>query len=216
MTAPDRLDLPARRRRHVRLIAALTELIGASAEAASAVFSPIATAPPAQEAVPVDLMPIKKVALTAALALDHARGQDEDRWPAAVAREQKAAARTYSARYAVARAQSLLADPGLPGMPLPTAEQAADVDLISAGDAVAAQWRHDTERAVALVRELAAGGELAVDEVLDAALDSTVLTGLVALHTAADASDPSTAAERCVEAIPYLVLAVTLASVDLD
>ncbi|WP_405896154.1 hypothetical protein OG242_00040 [Streptomyces sp. NBC_00727] len=38
-------DLPARRRRHARLIAALTTLIGACAEAAGAVYQPIAAAP---------------------------------------------------------------------------------------------------------------------------------------------------------------------------
>ncbi|GGN62001.1 hypothetical protein GCM10012285_61690 [Streptomyces kronopolitis] len=213
---PDHLDLPARRRRHARLIAALTGLIGACAEAADLVYWPIATAPPGQEAVAVDVMPLKKVALTAAIALDHARDADKDRWPTAVAREQEDAARTYAARCVVARAQDLLEEPGPLDMPPLTAEHAAEADLISAGATVATRWRRDPEQAVALVRELAADGELSVNEILDAAVDSTVLTGLVALHDAVDTPDPSTAAEKCVEATPYLALAVTLASVDLD
>ncbi|MFJ2675097.1 hypothetical protein [Streptomyces sp. NPDC087525] len=215
-TTPDHLELPARRRRHARLIAALTELIGACADAASAVYSPLATAPPGREAVTVDLMPLRKVTLTAAILLDRARDEDTDRWPAAVAREQETAARTYAARCVVTRAQDLLEEPGVPGVPVPAAEQAAEAELISAGDAVAAQWRHDPEQAVALVRELAAGGEFSVDEILDAAVDSTVLTGLVALQGGVDAADPSATAEQCVGGVPYLALAVALASIDLD
>ncbi|MGZ2359868.1 hypothetical protein LRE75_24705 [Streptomyces sp. 372A] len=44
-TASDHLDLPARRRRYAQLIAALTTLSGACAEAAGAVYQPIAAAP---------------------------------------------------------------------------------------------------------------------------------------------------------------------------
>nr|WSU78431.1 hypothetical protein OG499_38320 [Streptomyces anulatus] len=66
--------------------------------------------------------------------------------------------------------------------------------------------------------ELTAGGELAVDEVLDAAVDAVVVTGLLALAEARTtaATDPSTAAELCLVAVPHLALAVTLASADLD
>lgn len=188
---PDRLDLPARRRRHARLIAALTTLIGACAEAAGAVYQPIAAGPPGQEAVTVDLMPLRKVALTAATLLDFARDEDDARWPAVVVREQEEAVRTYAARCVVARAQELVEDAGPPGVPLPTAEQAGVIDLASAGDAVAARWRRDPQQAVVLVHELVAGGEFSVDEVLDAAVDATVL-------------------------VPHIALAVTLASADLD
>ncbi|MFE2599840.1 hypothetical protein ACFXCZ_25660 [Streptomyces sp. NPDC059396] len=59
-------------------------------------------------------------------------------------------------------------------------------------------------QAVVLVRKLAADGELSLDKILDAAVDPTVLTGLVTLHDAVDASDPIAAAERCVEATSYL------------
>ncbi|MFJ8648949.1 hypothetical protein ACIRNI_22865 [Streptomyces sp. NPDC093546] len=58
MTAPpDRLALPARRRRHARLIAALTTLIGACSDAAAAVYQPIAAAPPGRKAVEVSTLP---------------------------------------------------------------------------------------------------------------------------------------------------------------
>ncbi|MFF4739954.1 hypothetical protein ACFY2W_29340 [Streptomyces sp. NPDC001262] len=73
---------------------------------------------------------------------------------------------------------------------------------MSAGDEVAARWRRDPEEAAALVRELVAGGELAADEVLDEAVDSAVLTGLLVLQEARATSDPGTAAELCLSAIP--------------
>ncbi|MFE2498963.1 hypothetical protein ACFXKS_34135 [Streptomyces scopuliridis] len=127
MTAtPGRLDLPARRRRHARLIAALTTLIGACAEAAGEVYRPIAAAPP-------------DTAVT-----------------------------------------------------------------------------ERSEEAATVLRELMVCGELAADDVLDEAVDSAVLTGLLALQEARTASDPSTAAELCLSAVPHIALAVTLASADLD
>ncbi|MEU5583065.1 hypothetical protein ABZ791_36330 [Streptomyces huasconensis] len=89
------------------------------------------------------------------------------------------------------------------------------MDLVSAGTEVAAQWRADPDAAVALVHEMAASGELAVDEVLDEAVDAAVLAGLLALLEARTAPDPSTAAELCLSAVPHVALAVTLASVDL-
>jgi hypothetical protein len=215
----DRLDLPARRRRHARLIAALTTLIGACAEAAGAVYQPIAAASPGQEAVEVNLLPCLQVSLSAASLLDLARGEDQARWPAVVAWERRESRRTYAARCAVAAAQELTEEadpPGEHGVPLPTVEQTAAMDLVSAGTEVAAQWRADPKAAVALVHELAAGGELAVDEVLDEAVDAAVLTGLLALLEARTAPDPSTAAELCLSAVPHIALAVTLASADLD
>lgn len=217
-TTRDCLDWPARRRRHARLIAALTTLIGACAEAAGAVYQPIAVAPPGQEDVEVALLPCIQVSLTAAALLDLARAEDDARWPTAVTREREQSRRTYAARCAVAEAQELAEQtgmPGDPGVPLPTVEQSAAMDLASAGDEVAARWLDDPEEAAALVCELVGSGELAADEVLDAAVDSAVLTGLLALQEARSASNPSTAAERCLSGVPYFALAVTLASADL-
>ncbi len=105
---------------------------------------------------------------------------------------------------------------GVRGVALPRVEQPAAMGLMSVGDEVAARWRTDPHQAVAVVRELVAGGELAVDEVLDAAADSLVLAGLLALQEARTASDPSTAAEFCLGAVSHVTLAVTLASAGLD
>ncbi|MET8732150.1 hypothetical protein ABZV81_34010 [Streptomyces parvus] len=92
------------------------------------------------------------------------------------------------------------------------------MELVSAGDEVAACWRDDPQQATVLVRELTAGGELVVDEVLDAAVDAMVVCGLLALAEARTkaTADPSAAAELCLTAVPYLARAVTLASADLD
>ena len=217
-TTPDRLALPARRRRHSRLIAALTTLIGSCADAAGAVYQPIAAAPPGQEAVEVSLLPCVQVSLSAAPLLDRARTEDNARWPAAMAREREEARQTYAARCAVAEAQELAeqADPpGEHGVPLPTVEQSAAMDLVGVGDEVAARWLDDPEEAGAFVRKLEVSGELTADEVLDEAVDSAVVAGLLALQEARTASDPSTAAEFCLSAVPHIALAVTLASADL-
>ncbi|MFG2220479.1 hypothetical protein ACGFN1_37730 [Streptomyces sp. NPDC048685] len=213
------MNLPARRRRHARLIAALTTLIGACAEAAGAVYQPIAAASPGTEAVKVDVLPCVQVSLTAAALLDRACAEDDARWPAAMAWERAQAQRTYAARCAVAQAQEAVEQGDLPGqtdVPLPTLEQAAAMDLVSAGTEVTARWRTDPEEAVALVHELAASGELAVDEILDEAVDAAALTGLLALQQARTAPDPSTAAELCLSAVSHIALAVTLDSADLD
>ncbi|MFI5654877.1 hypothetical protein ACIA71_27065 [Streptomyces anulatus] len=92
------------------------------------------------------------------------------------------------------------------------------MDLVGAGDEVAACWRRDPQEAAALVLELTAGGELAVDEVLDAAVDAVVVCGLLALAEARTAATtaPITAAKLCLAAVPHLAHAVTLASADLD
>lgn len=118
----------------------------------------------------------------------------------------------------MAQAQELAeqAEPsGGNGVPLPTVEQTAAMDLVSAGGEVAARWQTDPETAIALVHELAAGGELTVAEILDEAVDAVVLTALPALQQARTAPDPSTAAELCLSALPHIALAVTLASADL-
>ncbi|MFF2375080.1 hypothetical protein ACFVUW_11935 [Streptomyces xiamenensis] len=62
-TTPECLELPARRRRHARRIAALTELIGACAQAAGAAYGPIAAAPPEQEGIEVSLLPCVRLGL---------------------------------------------------------------------------------------------------------------------------------------------------------
>ncbi|MFE7451470.1 hypothetical protein [Streptomyces griseus] len=213
---------PARRRRHARLIAALASLIGACAEAAGEVYGPVAAAPPGLEGVEVRTLSCVRVALSGPLLLDVARGEDAARWPEAVVREEAAACQTYAARCAVAEAHDAVhrtaSGPGQGPVPLPTVEAGARMELVSAGDEVASLWRDDPQQAVALVRELTAGGELTADEVLDLAVDVMVVCGLLALTEARTAAmkDPSTAAELCLTAVPHLAFAVSLASVDLD
>jgi hypothetical protein len=209
-TTPDRPELlPARRRRHARLIAALTQLIGACAEAAGTVYRPIAAAPPDQEGVEVNLLPCLQVSLSTAPLLD--KGPSRGRRPVAGRRGAGTGGGrgTFAARCALAAAGEVFQPDGPPG-------QAAAMELASAGEDVAARWRHDPEDAVALVRELVAGGEFTADEVLDDAVDSAVLAGLLTLQEVRDASDPSAAAELCLHAVPHIALAVTLASADLD
>ncbi|MFC5888080.1 hypothetical protein [Kitasatospora aburaviensis] len=101
-------------------------------------------------------------------------------------------------------------------VPLPTAEQGAVIDLAGAGDEVAELWRDDPAKAAVLVRELAACKKFTAAEVLDAAVDVAIGAGLLALNEAGTAGDPSMMAEQCLGAVPYLVLAVALASADLD
>ncbi|MFJ5928016.1 hypothetical protein ACIQF6_36015 [Kitasatospora sp. NPDC092948] len=101
-------------------------------------------------------------------------------------------------------------------VPLPTAEQGAVIDPAGAGDEVAELWRDDPAKAAGLVREPAACGECTAAEVLDAAVDAAIGAGLPALNDAGKAPDPSMMAEQRLEAVPYLVLAVALASADLD
>lgn len=86
----------------------------------------------------------------------------------------------YAARCAVAKTQELAEQAGPTGehdVPRPTVHQFAAMDLVSSG-------------------------ELAADEVRDEAVDSAVLSGLLALQEARTASDPSTAAEICLSASP--------------
>lgn len=201
------------------MIAALTTLIGACSEAAGAVYQTIADAPPGQEAVEVSLMPCIQVSLSAALLLDRAQAEDADRWVGAVRHEVEQARRTFTARCAVAQAQDATEPAGTVGehgVPLPTVEQGAAMDLAGAGGEVAARWREDPSQAAALVLELAATGEFTTREVLDEAVSTTVVAGLLALQATRGTSDPTMAAELCLSAVPYLVLAVTLASADLD
>ncbi|MBV6703155.1 hypothetical protein KV557_39720 [Kitasatospora aureofaciens] len=165
----------------------------------------------------VDSLPVVYLGHTAAPLLEAARAEDDARWSAAVAREREQAQRTSAARVALARAQEIVEEPELSWpVPLPNAQQSAAIDLAGAGDQVAELWRADPEQAAALVRELAAGGEFNAAEVLDAAVEAAIGTALLALADAGMASDPSMKAEQCLEAVPYLVLAVALASADLD
>nr|WP_052183557.1 hypothetical protein [Streptomyces sp. SID8381] len=215
------LDPPARRRRHARLIAALTSLIGACAAAAGDVYDPIARAAPGQTAVPVSLLQCVQLSLSGPLLLDVAVQEDAARWPEAVQREQAAARRTFGARCAGIELDRAL-DGAAPApqsaeeVPVPTVPQAAAGALIEAGHLVCEQWAESPEQAVALVKEIIAEGEFTASEILDEAVDCAAGAGALALDGVRSQSDPSMAAERCLLAVRYFALAVSLASADLD
>ncbi|MEU5443739.1 MULTISPECIES: hypothetical protein [Streptomyces] len=73
------------------------------------------------------------------------------------------------------------------------------MELASSGEDVAARWRHDPEDAIALVQELVANGEFTEDEVLNDAVDSAVLTGLLTLQEVRTASDLESCPLRIME-----------------
>ncbi|SEE58723.1 hypothetical protein SAMN04490357_7662 [Streptomyces misionensis] len=220
--APDHLALPARRRRHARLISTLTTLIGGCADAAGDVYGPIAAAPPEQSGVPVSLEKSLQLSLSAPLLLDQAVQQDAARWPSAVLHEQATARRTFAARCALASAEQALhgteqdqrSTPGT--VPPPTVPQSAALDLAELGEAVLTHWAADREEAVALVERAVAGGEYTAHEILDEATDVAVLAGVLALHDMRGQTDPSAAAECCLLAARHYALAISLASADLD
>ncbi|MGW0844288.1 hypothetical protein ACWD26_29945 [Streptomyces sp. NPDC002787] len=218
--------MPARRRRHARLIATLTDLIGDCAAAASAVYGPIADAPPEQANVPVDLWPLNALSHSASTRLDAARAQDVARWPAVVAKEKEDDQRTFAARCATAEAEQVLHEaafgdasdrPQPPGaIPLPTAPQSAAMALAGVGADFLTELLDDPEQAISQVREMAGTGAFTADQILDEAADTAVLSGLLALREAQRESDPSTAAEGCLAASRHFALAVSVVSADVD
>ncbi|MFD7986982.1 hypothetical protein ACFV4M_26870 [Kitasatospora indigofera] len=210
---------PARRRRHACLIAAAARLIGGCAEAALAVYEPISGAPPEQDDVPVNLLPLQMLASSAPVLLDHAARQDRGRWPAQVGREEEADGATFRARRAVAEAQEALygPQPQQPGppvpVPLPTAAQGAAMELTAAA-AGFLQALEEPATAFDLLRELIATGEFTTREILDEAVTLAVQGACLALAGAARQRDPSTAAEYCLSATGALNLIVTVAGID--
>lgn len=217
--------MPARRRRHARLIATLTDLIGDCAAAASAVYGPIADAPPEQANVPVDLWPLNALSHSASTRLDDARAQDVARWPAVVAKEKEDDQRTFAARCATAEAEQVLHEaafgaadrPQPPGaIPLPTASQSAAMALAGVGADFLTELLDDPEQAISQVREMAGTGAFTADQILDEAADTAILSGLLALREAQRQSDPSTAAEGCLAASRHFALAGSVASADVE
>ncbi|MFB7836206.1 hypothetical protein [Streptomyces sp. NPDC056056] len=225
MTAPEALETPARRRRHARLIATLTELIGDCAHAAGAVYGPIADAAPEQDKVPVKLLPIMMLSAAAGPRLDAARQEDAARWPDAVAQEETEQQRTFEARCAAAEADQILADavlgpdedgPPAPGtVALPTASQSAAMALPAISADFLVSFQEDPEAAIELVKTVTATGEFTVGQILDDAVDTAVLAGLMILRGLQNPTDPSAAAETCLLAARQFALVVMVASADL-
>ncbi|MFE2850199.1 hypothetical protein ACFXJO_03600 [Streptomyces lavendulae] len=218
------LETPARRRRHARLIATLTKLIGDCAHAAGAVYGPIADAAPEQDGVAVSLLPIVVLSAAAGPRLDAARQEDAGRWPDAVAREETEGQRTFEARCAAAEADQVLADavlgadedgPRAPGtVALPTASQSADMALPAISADFLASFQEDPEAAIEMVKTVTATGEFTVGQILDDAVDTAVLAGLMILRGLENPTDPSTAAETCLLAARQFALVVMVASAD--
>ncbi|MFD4511388.1 hypothetical protein [Streptomyces sp. NPDC058457] len=69
-------------------------------------------------------------------------------------------------------------------------------------------------QAVKRAQEPASKGEFTVEQILDEATDSAVLSGLLALHEAQRQSDPGTAAARRLVAAGHFTLAVAVISLD--
>ncbi|MFE5841964.1 hypothetical protein ACFQ7N_09995 [Streptomyces niveus] len=210
-----RLQLPARRRRNARLIATLTHLIGDCASAAGSVYEPIATAPPEQRDVPVNLLRFTALSLSAVHRVDAARGEDDARWPDVAAAEAKDRDRTFAARCATAEAEGIVDGPQDGPIAFSAAQWAA-IAPTGAGADFLTDVLDDPDRALRRVRELKATGELTADQILDEATDTAVLSGLLALHAAQNEQDPSTAAEACLAASRHFVLAIQVTSVDIE
>ena len=68
----------------------------------------------------------------------------------------------------------------------------------------------DPAQAVKRAQKLANTGQFTVDQILDEATDSAVLSGLLSLHGAQRQSDPSPAAAKCLAAAGHFALAVSV------
>ncbi|WP_431676134.1 hypothetical protein [Kitasatospora sp. KL5] len=193
--------------------------MGECAQAAAAVYGPIADAPPEQEGVRVSLWPVAALAASAPVRLDAATIRDEERWPTRAAREGEQGRTTFRRRCALAEAESAVLDAQTGGdttpgaVPLPTAGQAAAMGLVGAGAEVL-EALEDPEEALALLAGLTATGEYTAAEVLDEATHTALVAALSVLQDAARQREPSTAAERCLHAARRLALVVSVASLD--
>ncbi|MGW2052059.1 hypothetical protein ACWCPF_44145 [Streptomyces sp. NPDC001858] len=102
----------------------------------------------------------------------------------------------------------------VPGRPL--TECAADA-LADLGADFLAELQDGPAQAVRRAQELVDTGEFTVDQldqILDEATDTAVLSGLLSLHEARLQSDPGTAAAKCLAATGHFALAVSVISVD--
>ncbi|MEO3977989.1 hypothetical protein [Streptomyces sp. CAU 1734] len=219
-TTADLLDLPARRRRHARFIAALTTMIGACASSAGDVYGPISQADSGQDAVPVSLLQCVQLSLSAQLLLDLAVEEDAARWPEDVRPARAVPRRTFAERCAEFGPQRAVKG----GAPVPRSVGAVPAHrvpsegraLFEVGTLVCERWTDDPQQAIARVEEAVATGAFTAGEILDEAADCAVTVGLLTLDGARGQSDPSMAAEHCLLAVRHFAVAVALASADLD
>ncbi|MFK0112929.1 hypothetical protein [Streptomyces sp. NPDC091217] len=95
-----------------------------------------------------------------------------------------------------------------------TVTRCAAAALADAGADFLADLLDHPAQAVRRAQELAGEGGFTLDQILDEATDSAVLSGLLSLHEAQRESDPGTAAAKCLAAAGHFALAVSVVSVD--
>ncbi|MFE9793532.1 hypothetical protein ACFYRL_17540 [Streptomyces goshikiensis] len=214
------LEAPARRRRHACLIAACVLLIGECAQAAAAVYRPIAEAPPEQGEVPVSTVEFDVLAALAPKALDHAATTDSARWSLDIVLEEAARAFSFEQRVRRYEEADPFADQEVPedDVAMPTGEQAARLGLMEASERFLTATREEHGDPLRVLTELVTVDGFTASEVLDDAVRTVAVEGCVALVLAAQMAkaDPSTAAEHSLEAVRSLAEVVRLASVDAD
>ncbi|MFF3584680.1 hypothetical protein [Streptomyces mirabilis] len=99
----------------------------------------------------------------------------------------------------------------IPSQPL---VQCAASALTDVGADFLTELLDDPAQAIKRAREPVGTGEVTVDQILDEATDTALLSGLLSLHEAELQSDPGTAAAKCVAATGYFALAISVISVD--
>lgn len=211
---------PSRRRRHAHLLAAAAGMIGQCAQAASAVYQPVAADPTSE--VRINGVPL--IALPALLgdALERAILHDDEQWPADEQADASAVAATAARLRVLAEAEAALATPQPTGpdtVPLPSPAQAAALDLASSGtQLVAALHDGGPPALVEALGDLAAAGEIAPGAALADAMQTVLLAARLCVIDGARIAriDPSGAAEHALVATRHLTAVVQLASVDTE
>ncbi|MEU9291939.1 hypothetical protein AB0D57_46995 [Streptomyces sp. NPDC048275] len=126
---------------------------------------------------------------SASTRVDTARAQDAARWPASVTQEKDEDERTFAARCATTEAERVLVQAGYedtkapqpprmtPSQPL---MQCAAIALADTRADFLTELLDDPAQAIKRAQELASTGEFTVDQILDEATDTAVLSGLLA------------------------------------
>lgn len=217
---------PASRRRHAHLIATASQIAAEAAQAATAIFRPIAATPDGP--VAVSGRELVLLAAGAAARLDHAAQLDGARWAAEAAAEDADRSRAALERAVIAAAEDAVeradldADLDTEAEPVEPVARPAVWELTAEdgarlAPAAAVETLLGLEEAVPhAVREIAERfGVPPADLLADAATTHTA-SACLAFKQAAEmvADDPSAAAQLALAAIPSLVEAVNMASHD--
>lgn len=208
---------PSRRRRHARLIAMATTLVAECAQAASAVYEPVAAANTMDEAVPLNLLPFLALKSSAGTRLEQARADDRKRCPADTQAETRAAQRTAARRRVIAEAEEVLQSADDQSeRSLIHAMDPAQSATIGCGPDLLRVLEDAPDTIPDYLTELAADGEYTAEEALDDAVETALIAAQLLIHDAPTSAeeDPSLAAETALEAARHLALAVRVASMD--